>query len=57
MKGGEEMKKQWQKPVVEVLDVKMTMASTVWGPYTDEAYVPGKEVDKDNPGTWKRFTS
>ena len=24
----------------------MTMASTVYGPYTDEAYVPGKEVDK-----------
>lgn len=51
------MKKAWQQPVLEGLDVKMTMASTVWGPYTDEAYVPGEEVDKDNPGTWNRFTS
>ncbi len=51
------MKKEWQIPVLETLDITMTMASTVYGPYTDEAYVPGKDVDKDNPGTWKRFTS
>lgn len=51
------MKKAWQKPVLEVLDVKMTMASTVYGPYTDEAYVPGTPVDPNNPGTWKRFES
>jgi hypothetical protein len=51
------MKKAWNAPVLEVLDVKMTMASTVVGPYTDEAYVPGKEVDPNNPKTWDRFTS
>ncbi|QNG58490.1 paeninodin family lasso peptide [Bacillus sp. UMB0893] len=51
------MKKEWQAPVLEVLDVKMTMASTVHGPYTDEAYVPGTPVDPNNQGTWKRFTS
>ncbi|MEH7416933.1 paeninodin family lasso peptide [Neobacillus drentensis] len=51
------MKKEWNQPVLEVLDVKMTMASTVWGPYTDEAYVPGKAVDPKDPGTWRRFTS
>jgi len=57
LRGGEMMKKEWQIPVLETLDITMTMASTVYGPYTDEAYVPGKDVDKDNPGTWKRFTS
>lgn len=57
MRGGEEMKKIWQEPKLEILDVNMTMASTVWGPYTDEAYVPGKEVDPNDPGTWKRFES
>lgn len=51
------MKKSWQQPILEVLDVKMTMASTVTGPYTDEAYVPGEDVDPDNPMTWRRFTS
>lgn len=51
------MKKAWNAPVLEVLDVKMTMASTVHGPYTDEAYVPGKPVDPKDPGTWDRFTS
>ncbi|WP_216829028.1 paeninodin family lasso peptide [Alkalihalobacterium elongatum] len=51
------MKKQWCKPELEVLNVNETMASTVWGPYTDEAYVPGEEVDKEDPGTWNRFTS
>lgn len=51
------MKKAWQQPVLEVLDVKMTMASTVWGDFTDEAYVPGTAVDPNNPGTWKRFES
>ncbi|MFC5773370.1 paeninodin family lasso peptide [Ectobacillus antri] len=51
------MKKAWQQPTLEVLDVNMTMASTVTGPYTDEAYVPGKAVDEKNPATWKRFTS
>lgn len=51
------MKKAWKAPVLEVLDVKMTMASTVWGPYTDEAYVPGEDVDPNDQKTWKRFTS
>jgi hypothetical protein len=51
------MKKVWKQPELEVLDVKMTMASTVFGPYTDEAYVPGQAVDMKNPETWKRFTS
>ncbi|MHA7139540.1 paeninodin family lasso peptide [Rossellomorea arthrocnemi] len=51
------MKKVWNKPTIEALDIKMTMASTVWGPYTDEAYVPGEDVDKDDPKTWDRFTS
>lgn len=36
------MKKEWQMPVLEVLEVNMTMASTKNGPYTDEAYVPGQ---------------
>ena len=57
LKGGEIVKKEWNQPKLEVLDVKMTMASTVFGPYTDEAYVPGKAVDPNNPETWKRFTS
>lgn len=51
------MKKQWMKPNLEVLDVKMTMASSITGPYTDEAYVPGNPVDPNNKETWKRFTS
>ncbi|WP_191561455.1 paeninodin family lasso peptide [Metabacillus idriensis] len=51
------MKKEWQAPTLEVLDVKMTMASTVWGPLTDEAYVPGTPADPNDPGTWKRFES
>jgi hypothetical protein len=51
------MKKEWKQPALEVLDVNMTMASTVYGPYTDEAYHPGNPVDPNNPGTWRRFTS
>ncbi|MFC4320704.1 paeninodin family lasso peptide [Litchfieldia salsa] len=51
------MKKNWEQPVLDVLNVNMTMASTVSGPYTDEAYVPGVEVDKNDPGTWNRFDS
>ncbi|WP_282937470.1 paeninodin family lasso peptide [Paenibacillus sp. RC67] len=51
------MKKVWQKPVLEVLDVNQTMASTVVGSFTDEAYVPGKPADPNNPNTWKRFNS
>lgn len=39
------MKKEWKKPVLEKLDVNMTFASSVDGPYTDEAYVPGLEID------------
>lgn len=50
------MKKEWNVPVLEVLNVKMTMASTVTGPYTDEAYVPGQSVDDLPPDTY-RFTS
>jgi hypothetical protein len=51
------MKKEWKKPVLEALEVKATMASTVYGPYTDEAYVPGESVDPNDRGTWNRFTS
>lgn len=50
------MKKEWVELKVEVLDVSKTMASTVFGPYTDEAYVPGQAVDPKDPDTW-RFTS
>lgn len=51
------MKKAWCEPKLEILNVKLTMASTVHGPYTDEAYVPGVPVDPNDPGTWSRFTS
>ncbi|MFN7250068.1 MAG: paeninodin family lasso peptide [Anaerobacillus sp.] len=51
------MKKLWSKPQLEVLEVSKTAASTVSGPYTDEAYVPGESVDPNDPGTWNRFTS
>lgn len=33
------MKKEWQKPVLEVLDVKETMLGT-GGEYTDKAFAP-----------------
>ncbi len=46
-------KKEWNKPVLEVLDVSMTMASSVDGPLTDEAYVPGERAD----APYYRFTS
>ncbi|WP_235561156.1 paeninodin family lasso peptide [Bacillus sp. FJAT-28004] len=46
-----QVKKQWNKPELEVLHVHMTAASTKTGPYTDEAYVPG-EYSED-----PRFTS
>ncbi|WP_153017290.1 paeninodin family lasso peptide [Alkalihalobacillus trypoxylicola] len=51
------MKKVWEKPKLEQLAVQKTMASTVIGPYTDEAYVPGEGVDGNDSGTWDRFTS
>ncbi|GAF66985.1 hypothetical protein BTS2_3893 [Bacillus sp. TS-2] len=51
------MKKVWEQPKLEQLAVQKTMASTVFGPYNDEAYVPGENVDPNNPGTWDRFTS
>ena len=51
MKGGDNMKKEWEKPQLEVLSVENTYASTTNGPFTDEAYVPGQY--SDNP----RFTS
>jgi hypothetical protein len=44
-------KKNWEKPMLEVLAVNMTMASTTNGPLTDEAYVPGQY--SEDP----RFTS
>ncbi|MFC0560080.1 paeninodin family lasso peptide [Halalkalibacter alkalisediminis] len=50
------MKQTWKKPVLEELKVNMTMASTVNGPYTDEAYVPGERVDASAPA-YNRFTS
>lgn len=46
-------KKEWQKPELEMLEVHRTMASSVDGPYTDEAYVPGEEAD----APYYRFTS
>lgn len=47
-------KKEWKSPKVEVLSVDMTMASTVDGPYVDEAYVPGQRSDTP---PHNRFTS
>lgn len=44
-------KKEWNKPVLSVLDVQMTEASTTDGPFTDEAYVQGVRSPKP------RFTS
>ncbi|WP_342432760.1 paeninodin family lasso peptide [Neobacillus sp. FSL H8-0543] len=32
------MKKEWQNPVLEVLDVNMTMASTEQGDFTDASF-------------------
>ncbi|SCB69549.1 Uncharacterized protein BWGO95_03711 [Bacillus mycoides] len=37
MKGGDHMKKEWEKPILEVLDVKMTMLGKE-GEYTDAAF-------------------
>jgi hypothetical protein len=41
MRGGDTMvnnvKKQWQKPELEILNVDQTMASASWGKY-DEGY-------------------
>ncbi len=51
------MKKTWEAPALETLNVKMTMASTVYGEFTDEAYVPGNPADPSNPSTWQRFES
>lgn len=45
------MKKVWEKPVLEVLNINMTMASTKNGPFVDEAYVPGQYSEEP------RFTS
>lgn len=44
MKGGDNMpkKKEWSKPVLEILQVSMTEATTTNGPFTDEAYIPGQ---------------
>ncbi|WP_142247964.1 paeninodin family lasso peptide [Alkalihalobacterium alkalinitrilicum] len=50
------MKREWKKPELEVLEVTDTMASTVNGPYTDEAYVPGVPVEDQRPDI-HRFTS
>jgi hypothetical protein len=44
-------KKEWQKPVLEVLNVQLTEASTTDGPLTDEAYIQG--IRTSGP----RFTS
>jgi hypothetical protein len=44
-------KKEWQKPVLEMLDVQMTEASTTDGPLTDEAYIQGIRTGRP------RFTS
>lgn len=50
------MKQQWKQPKLEELNIHLTMASTVEGPYTDEAYVPGEAVDPTAPA-YNRFTS
>lgn len=34
--------KEWKKPVLEILSVNQTMASTWWGPH-DEAYQDNSE--------------
>ncbi|WP_419872091.1 paeninodin family lasso peptide [Candidatus Pristimantibacillus sp. PTI5] len=47
-------KKEWNKPVLDVLSVHMTAASTNDGPLTDEAYVAGQPAAY--PGQ-PRFTS
>lgn len=41
MKGGDNMKKQWQNPTLEVLSIDQTMASGHWGGY-DEGYDASK---------------
>jgi hypothetical protein len=43
------MKKEWQKPVLEVLDVNMTMAG-VSGPNFDSNYAYGKTIPTDGQG-------
>jgi hypothetical protein len=43
------MRKEWQKPVLEVLDVNMTMASTT-GLNFDGNYVAGHPVPQDAHG-------
>lgn len=50
------MKKEWTTPELEVLAINMTEASTVNGPFTDEAYDPGVPVDPTAPA-YNRFTS
>jgi hypothetical protein len=45
LKGGDKMK-NWQKPVLEVLDVKMTMHSTT-GTHYDADYSNGQPVPID----------
>lgn len=50
------MKRQWKQPQLEELNIQQTMASTVNGPLTDEAYIPGETVDPTAPA-YNRFTS
>ncbi|MBM7651875.1 paeninodin family lasso peptide [Neobacillus cucumis] len=43
------MKKEWQTPVLEVLDVNMTMAGTTGGNF-DGNFVQGKPIPTDGKG-------
>ncbi|MBA9025641.1 paeninodin family lasso peptide [Peribacillus huizhouensis] len=43
------MRKEWQKPVLEVLDVNMTMASTS-GKHFDGNFVAGSPIPVDENG-------
>jgi hypothetical protein len=43
------MRKEWKTPVLEMLDVKFTMASTT-GPNFDGNYVQGHPVPQDAQG-------
>jgi hypothetical protein len=38
LKGGDKMKKKWQAPHLEELDVNLTMANTEQGDYIDKTY-------------------
>lgn len=49
MKGGDKMKKDWELPVLEELDVKSTMHNTT-GSHFDDTYVQGTTPPTDSQG-------